>query len=76
MLYTIVAEIIFDLVPSYFALIGDSILEKSIYGYYVGDLITTALSIEAALCGIVYWRIFRAKAAHNVQKIAFPTQTT
>lgn len=40
-LYTIVAEIIFDMTPSYISLMGDSIAGTLIYSYYAGDLITT-----------------------------------
>ena len=59
-LYTIVAEIVFDMGPTYLSIVGDTIVGKSIYGYYVGDLITTGLSAEALLCAFLYWHTFRA----------------
>jgi hypothetical protein len=55
--FTIVCEIVLDLIPTY-----TGFLFNLIAGYsgssVIGDYIGIGVAVEAAFCGVYYWRLF------------------
>lgn len=51
-------EIIFDFLPTYSMFIAQNIMNM-IFTTYIGETLILSASLEAATCGIFYWRIFR-----------------
>jgi hypothetical protein len=51
-------EIGMDLIPSYITFSYNLIAGFSLANY-IGDVIGTLMSLEAAMCGLYYWRIFQ-----------------
>lgn len=55
----ILCDIFADLIPTYGAYAFNLIVQRSL-STYVGDTVSLGVQIEAAICAIIYWRMFRA----------------
>jgi hypothetical protein len=56
--FAILSEIFMDLLPTYFGFFFNLIAGVSAV-QYVGDYINLPMNLEAAACGLYYWRMFR-----------------
>lgn len=62
----ILCEIFADLVPTYCAYAFNLIVQRSL-SVYVGNTVGLGVQIEATICAVVYWRLFRAQQNNGVR---------
>ena len=64
----ILCEIFADLVPTYAAYAFNLIVQRSL-SVYVGNTVGLGVQIEATICAVVYWRLFRAQQNNGVRVV-------
>lgn len=65
----IICEIVLDLLPTYGAFAFNLIVGRSL-STYVGDTVGFFIGIDVAVCGVVYWQMFRARKFDLTRKTA------